>query len=90
MARITVEDCLKRVGSRFELVSLAAARAKMLLRGARPVVEADNREIVTSLREVAGGKVYFVEPEAEEVEPSEESTDQAEGKDPEPSGQGKK
>lgn len=62
MARITVEDCLKHMSSRFELVMLAARRAKMLIRGARPVVESTNRAIVTGLREVAARKVYFVEP----------------------------
>ncbi len=73
MARITVEDCLKRVESRFELVLLAGGRAKKLLRGAKPVVDTDNREIVTALREIAEGKVYFVAPEAKEPEPSDES-----------------
>jgi DNA-directed RNA polymerase subunit omega len=62
MARITVEDCLEKVNSRFTLVMLAARRAKMLIRGASPLVESTNRTIVTALREVAGGKVYFVEP----------------------------
>jgi DNA-directed RNA polymerase subunit omega len=62
MARITVEDCLEHMSSRFELVMLAARRAKMLIRGARPVVESTNRAIVTGLREVAARKVYFVEP----------------------------
>jgi DNA-directed RNA polymerase subunit omega len=79
MARITVEDCLKKVGGRFELVILAAGRAKRLLAGAKPVVDADNREVVTALREVADGKVYFVEPEAKESESSDESTAQPEG-----------
>ena len=50
MARITVEDCLENVPNRFELVLLAARRAKQLLKGARPLVESDNKEIVTSLR----------------------------------------
>ena len=72
MARITVEDCLKNVESRFELVLLASGRAKMLLTGAKPVVEADNRQIVTALREVAEGKVRFVRPEAEEMQPETE------------------
>jgi len=67
MARITVEDCLKKVESRFELVLLAAGRAKMLLTGAKPVVDADNRQIVTALREVAEGKVEFVKPETEDA-----------------------
>ncbi|NIO03708.1 MAG: DNA-directed RNA polymerase subunit omega [Proteobacteria bacterium] len=79
MARITVEDCLKKVESRFELVILAAGRAKMLLTGAKPVVESDNREVVTALREVADGKVYFVEPEDEASELSEESAGHPEG-----------
>ena len=62
MARITVEDCLKKVESRFELVILGARRAKMLMRGAKPLVETDNRSIVNSLREVAAGKVKFIDP----------------------------
>jgi DNA-directed RNA polymerase subunit omega len=62
MARITVEDCLKKVESRFELVLLAARRAKMIMKGAKPLVEADNLHIVTSLREVAAGKVRFFNP----------------------------
>ena len=57
MARITVEDCLDRVPNRFELVLLAARRAKQLLKGARPLAESDNKEIVTALREVAADKV---------------------------------
>ena len=57
MARITVEDCLNQVPNRFELVLLAARRAKQLLKGARPLVDSENKEIVTSLREIAEGKV---------------------------------
>jgi DNA-directed RNA polymerase subunit omega len=57
MARITVEDCLERVPNRFELVLLAARRAKQLLKGARPLVDSDNKEIVTALREVAADTV---------------------------------
>jgi DNA-directed RNA polymerase subunit omega len=57
MARITVEDCLKEVESRFELVILAARRAKMLMKGATPLVESNNRPIVQALREVAAGNV---------------------------------
>jgi DNA-directed RNA polymerase subunit omega len=63
MARITVEDCLKKVESRFELVILAARRAKMIMKGAKPLVESDNRSIVNALREVAAGKVRFEHPE---------------------------
>ena len=57
MARITVEDCLEKVSSRFALVMLASKRAKQLLKGAKPLIESDNREIVIALREIAAGKV---------------------------------
>jgi DNA-directed RNA polymerase subunit omega len=57
MARVTVEDCLEKVSSRFELVLLAARRAKQLLKGSRPLVESHNREVVSALREIAAGKV---------------------------------
>jgi len=57
MARITVEDCLDKTSSRFELVMLASKRAKQLFKGAKPLLETDNREIVTALREIAAGKV---------------------------------
>jgi len=66
MARITVEDCLRRVESRFELVMLAARRAKMIMKGAKPLVESDNRSIVNALREIAAGKVKFKRPEDKE------------------------
>ena len=64
MARITVEDCLDKIPNRFELVLLASKRAKQLLKGARPLVETDNKDIVTSLREIAAGKVRMLYPDA--------------------------
>jgi DNA-directed RNA polymerase subunit omega len=57
MARITVEDCLDKVPNRFELVLLGARRAKQLLKGARPLVDSDNKEVVTALREIADSHV---------------------------------
>jgi len=63
MARITVEDCLAKVPSRFELVVVAARRAKELLQGARPLVRSENKEVVTALREIAAEKVWKVAPE---------------------------
>ena len=57
MARVTVEDCLKKVPNQFELAVLGAKRAHQLIRGARPLVESDNRDIVLALREIAAGKV---------------------------------
>ena len=62
MARITVEDCLARIPNRFELVVIASRRAKDLLKGAPPLVEADNKEVVTALREIAAGKVWKEDP----------------------------
>jgi DNA-directed RNA polymerase subunit omega len=62
MARITVEDCLAKIPNRFELVVVAARRAKELLKGAPPLVRSENKEIVTALREIAAGKVWKVVP----------------------------
>ncbi|HYC57090.1 MAG TPA: DNA-directed RNA polymerase subunit omega [Candidatus Binatia bacterium] len=66
MARVTVEDCLEKVPNRFLLATVAVRRAKQLLRGARPLVETDNKEIVTALREVAAGLVKTIETEQAE------------------------
>ena len=58
MARITIEDCTDRVPNRFHLVQMAAIRAKQLKKGARPLVQAEgNKEVVTSLREIAAGHI---------------------------------
>jgi len=63
VARITVEDCLQRIPNRFELIVVAARRAKDLLKGAPPMVSSENKEAVTALREIAAGKVWPVHPE---------------------------
>lgn len=56
MARVTVEDCLKNVKNRFELVIVAAQRARQLMRGKDPKVEWDNdKPTVVALREIAAG-----------------------------------
>jgi len=57
VARVTVEDCLKKVPTQFELAILGAKRAHQLIKGARSLVEADNREVVLALREIAAGKI---------------------------------
>jgi DNA-directed RNA polymerase subunit omega len=60
MARITVEDCLDKVGNRFSLVMLVSKRTKQIMRGSKAMVSSkDNKAIVTSLREVAAGKVWY-------------------------------
>lgn len=57
MARITVEDCLSKIPNRFELVMLASKRARQLFKGAKPLIDSDNREVVVALREIAAGEV---------------------------------
>ncbi len=59
MARITVEDCLKEVGSenRFSLIHLALARLKQHRNGLPYLVDGKNKEVVMTLREIAAGKV---------------------------------
>ena len=51
MSRITVEDCLQRVNNRFELVMLASKRARQLFKGAKPLIDSDNREVVVGFGE---------------------------------------
>jgi len=53
MARISIEDCLSEVDNRFALVHLVAERAKQLLKGSIPLITCENKQVVTSLREVA-------------------------------------
>lgn len=58
MARVTVEDCILRVPNRFDLVILAAQRARDLSAGAPPTLPRDNdKNPVIGLREIAEGTV---------------------------------
>ncbi|HUW98040.1 MAG TPA: DNA-directed RNA polymerase subunit omega [Acidiferrobacter sp.] len=58
MARITVEDCLEHVENRFQLVLVAARRARQLAAGAEPCVPRENdKPTVLALREIAEGFV---------------------------------
>ena len=58
MARITVEDCLDNVDSRFELVLTATKRARQIANGAEPMVEEENdKPTVIALREIAEGLI---------------------------------
>ncbi|MDA8164380.1 MAG: DNA-directed RNA polymerase subunit omega [Desulfobacteraceae bacterium] len=61
MARITVEDCLRRIGdeNRFSLIHLAITRVKQHRKGAPWTVKGKNKEVVMTLREIAAGKVTF-------------------------------
>lgn len=56
MARLTVEDCLPHIGNRFNLVLLAAKRARQISLGSKPLVEEEgDKPTVIALREIAAG-----------------------------------
>ena len=58
MARLTVEDCLKIMDNRYDLVLLSSKRARQLYMGAEPLVEEDNDKCtVIALREIAEGLI---------------------------------
>ena len=58
MARVTVDDCLKRIANRFELTLAATYRARQITMGSTPMVEAGrDKPTVLALREIAVGKV---------------------------------
>lgn len=62
MARVTVEDCVLKVPNRFDLVMLAAQRARNVSRGEAPTLERDNdKNPVLALREIAEGTVELPE-----------------------------
>lgn len=62
MARVTVEDCLARVPNRFALTILASRRARALSESrGTALVECDNKEGVTALREIGKDRVRFKE-----------------------------
>ena len=58
MARVTVEDSLAQVGNRFDLVLIAAKRARNISMGAEPMLpEDDDKPTVIALREIADGLI---------------------------------
>ena len=57
MARITVDDCLKRIPNRFDMTLAATARARQLSIGSAPMIEPNrDKPTVIALRELAQGK----------------------------------
>ncbi len=63
MARITIEDCLRKIPNRFKLVNLVAKRVRQIREGSEYLVSSPkNEDIVISLREVAAGKVALLPP----------------------------
>lgn len=85
MARITIEDCLKRVPSRFLLVNMVAKRVRQIREGSDYLVSSPkNEDIVVSLREIAAGRVSLRDKgsdpkklSAPAVEPEEETDTEA-------------
>lgn len=82
MARITVEDCLENIDNIFEMVLVAAKRARRVAHGADPLVELENdKPTVLALREIAEGHITpsildeIEQPAAEEFMPSETADD---------------
>ena len=81
MARVTVEDCLEHVNNRFDLVLLAAKRARQLVNGVDPLLPWENdKPTVVALREIAAGLVdnaVVVEHKEQEMDimPEVEETD---------------
>jgi DNA-directed RNA polymerase subunit omega len=61
MARITVEDCLKKVNNRFTLIHMASQRVRQLRKGAEPTISSKNRDVVIALREIAAGTIKKAE-----------------------------
>lgn len=61
MARITIEDCIKRIPNRFQLTLAATYRARQLTAGSEPQIEIDkadkDKPTVIALREIEAGKV---------------------------------
>jgi DNA-directed RNA polymerase subunit omega len=78
MARITVEDCLKNIDNIFDMVRVAAKRARRVAHGADALVELENdKPTVIALREIAEGHITLSildeieQPSAEEFMPPE-------------------
>jgi DNA-directed RNA polymerase subunit omega len=73
MARITVEDCVDNIDNIFEMVLVAAKRARRLAHGADPLVELENDKCtVVALREIAEGHITPAILEEVEVPAAEE------------------
>ncbi len=63
MARVTIEDCLKQVPSRFALVHMVVRRVRQVREGEEFVLKGSkNEDVVTALREIAANKVVLKEP----------------------------
>ena len=68
VARITIEDCLKKIDNRFLLVNMVAKRVRQIREGSDYLVSSPkNEDVVVALREVAAGKIDIIEKEEAET-----------------------
>jgi len=68
VARITIEDCLRKVSNRFLLVNMVAQRVRQIREGSDYLVSSPkNEDVVVALREVAAGKIDIIENEEAET-----------------------
>jgi DNA-directed RNA polymerase subunit omega len=82
MARVTVEDCVEKVPNRFDLVLLAAHRARILSSGAPILVDRDrDKNPVVALREIADGALDPVALEDDLVTSLQKQLDAGEGEE---------
>ena len=71
MARVTIEDCLKKIDNAYDIVSLASQRAKDILDGSEPKVEYSGKPSVVALKEIAEGLIdmsYFETRRKQQIE----------------------
>ncbi len=68
MARVTIEDCLKNVENRFQLVHLAAKRVRQVREGGDFLIKSKNKDVVTALREIAAKRVNVKKKDEEDSE----------------------
>ena len=68
MARITIEDCVRKVSNRFLLVNMVSQRVRQIREGSDYLVSSPkNEDVVVALREVAAGKIKIIEEEEAET-----------------------
>lgn len=56
-ARYTSQDAVEMIGNRYDLVLIASIRARELKRGYKPLIDTNNKPIVTALNEIEQGKI---------------------------------
>ncbi|MBL0731372.1 MAG: DNA-directed RNA polymerase subunit omega [Desulfosarcina sp.] len=77
MARITMEDCLKQVENRFQLVNMVAKRVRQIRDGAEYLIYSPkNEDVVVCLREIAASKIKLKKDTIQPDEPVKEKQDQ--------------